>query len=347
MKNNILIDRLSESHILTHEEYVQLLSSWNEEDRAYAREKAESYSDLSFHHQVYVRGIVEFSNYCRNDCLYCGIRRSNKDLERYRLDEETILSCCEAGHGIGYRTFVLQGGEDMGYSDRLMAHTIHAIKERFPDSAITLSLGERPPESYLLFKEAGADRYLLRHESADSAHFAKLHPASQVLSTRMACLHTLKRLGFQTGAGMMVGSPYQSADNLATDMEFLQSFRPEMVGMGPFIPHHCTPLRDFPAGSVPLTLFLLSLVRLMLPSAMIPATTALGTVEADGRLKGIQAGANVIMMNLSPFSTRKDYLLYDQKRETNDRRLTSVQELDDKLRTIGYRALSARGDYHA
>lgn len=345
MGNRELLERLKAERHLEHADFVTLLSTWTKEDRSYAQILAEATSDRYFHHGVYTRGIVEFTNHCKNDCLYCGIRRDNREVGRYRLDEKTILECCRAGYAIGYRTFVLQGGEDPFFSDAVMVPIVRAIRETFPDCAITLSLGERTKGSYRLLKEAGADRYLLRHESADCLHFARLHPPSQILSTRIACLHELKELGYQTGAGMMVGSPYQSVDNLASDMDFLFALQPQMVGIGPFIPHHQTPFRDFPSGSVELTLFLLSLLRLMLPSSMLPSTTALGTVEVDGRLKGIQAGANVIMMNLSPFATRKEYLLYDHKRETDSTRLTSIADLERLLAPIGYHALSARGDH--
>ncbi|MDD2232320.1 MAG: [FeFe] hydrogenase H-cluster radical SAM maturase HydE [Sphaerochaetaceae bacterium] len=341
-----LIDKLESEKSLSSDEYGFLVSSYTEEDRLYAQKIASGIADSIFGRKVYTRGIVEFTNYCRNNCLYCGIRCANRDIERYRLDAKTILSCCNAGYDIGYRTFVLQGGEDLYYTDEMMADIIRSIKKQYSDAAITLSIGERSYESYKQFRLAGADRYLLRHESADPKHFAKLHPASQVLSTRMQCLRNLKELGFQTGAGMMVGSPYQTAGNIASDLVFIQEFKPEMVGIGPFIPHHSTPFRSFPAGSVDMTLFLLSLVRIMLPKVMLPATTALGTVESDGRLRGIQAGANVIMMNISPFETRKDYLLYDSKREIDSTHLVSVQDLDGILRPIGYSAISAKGDYN-
>ncbi|MDO4482590.1 MAG: [FeFe] hydrogenase H-cluster radical SAM maturase HydE, partial [Bacillota bacterium] len=295
--------------------------------------------------KVYFRGIIEFTNICKNDCLYCGIRKSNPEQIRYRLTKEDILSCCREGYDLGYRTFVLQGGEDGFYSDDIIADIISDIRAAYPECAITLSIGEKSRESYEKFFNAGADRYLLRHETANPVHYSQLHPAELSLKNRIDCLKNLKEIGYQTGCGMMVGSPYQTIDNLAEDMIFLGEFKPQMVGMGPFIPHKDTPFRDFPPGSADLTLFLLSLVRLMLPRTLLPATTALGTLREDGRLKGILSGCNVIMPNLSPMSVRKKYLLYDNKAGTDVSPEESLNMLKQQVKKIGYEMSSERGDY--
>ena len=292
-----------------------------------------------------MRGLIEFTNYCKNDCYYCGIRRSNKNAARYRLTQEEILECCRAGYGLGFRTFVLQGGEDYFYSDEDIAAIVRAIKAQHPDCAVTLSIGERSSKTYALWKQAGADRYLLRHETADCTHYAKLHPAELSAQNRQNCLYTLKELGYQAGAGFMVGSPYQTAENLADDLMFLQKLRPQMIGIGPFIPHHDTPFKDEPAGSVELTLVLLAVLRLLFPHVLLPATTALGTLATGGRLLGIKAGANVIMPNLSPQNVRGKYLLYDNKLHTGAEAAEALNELQREVASIGYRIVSARGDY--
>lgn len=292
-----------------------------------------------------MRGLIEFTNYCKNDCYYCGIRRSNKNAARYRLTQEEILECCRAGYGLGFRTFVLQGGEDYFYSDDDIATIVRAIKTQHPDCAVTLSIGERSSETYALWKQAGADRYLLRHETADCAHYAKLHPAELSVQNRQNCLYTLKELGYQAGAGFMVGSPYQTAENLADDLMFLQKLRPQMIGIGPFIPHHDTPFKNESAGSVELTLVLLAVLRLLFPHVLLPATTALGTLAPGGRLLGIKAGANVIMPNLSPQNVRGKYLLYDNKLHTGAEAAEALNELQREVASIGYRIVSARGDY--
>lgn len=344
MDTALLIEKLNNTHSLNKDEALQLIKQGAQHKNllfALAQQAAQK----SFGRQIFVRGLIEFTNYCKNDCYYCGIRRSNKNAARYRLTQEEILECCHAGYSLGFRTFVLQGGEDYFYSDDNIAAIVRAIKAQHPDCAVTLSIGERSRETYALWKKAGADRYLLRHETADCAHYAKLHPAELSPQNRQNCLYTLKELGYQAGAGFMVGSPYQTAENLADDLMFLQKLRPQMIGIGPFIPHHDTPFKDEPAGSVELTLVLLAVLRLLFPHVLLPATTALGTLAPGGRLLGIKAGANVIMPNLSPQNVRGKYLLYDNKLHTGAEAAEALNELQREVASIGYRIVSARGDY--
>ena len=344
MDTALLIEKLNNTHSLNKDEALQLIKQGAQHKNllfALTQETAQK----SFGRQIFVRGLIEFTNYCKNDCYYCGIRRSNKNAARYRLTQEEILECCRAGYGLGFRTFVLQGGEDYFYSDDNIAAIVRAIKAQHPDCAVTLSIGERSRETYALWKKAGADRYLLRHETADFAHYAKLHPAELSAKNRQNCLYTLKELGYQAGAGFMVGSPYQTAENLADDLMFLQKLRPQMIGIGPFIPHHDTPFKDEPAGNVELTLVLLAVLRLLFPHVLLPATTALGTLAPGGRLLGIKAGANVIMPNLSPQNVRGKYLLYDNKLHTGAEAAEALNELQREVASIGYRIVSARGDY--
>ena len=293
---------------------------------------------------MYVRGLIEISNICKNDCLYCGIRRSNKTCERYRLSEDDILSCCDDGYSLGFRTFVLQGGEDSYYTDEVVCGIVSRIKEKYPDCAVTLSLGERSRESYRAMYEAGADRYLLRHETASEEHYKKLHPAEMSFKNRMQCLYNLRDIGYQVGCGFMVGSPYQTNDDLARDMEFISEFQPDMCGIGPFVPHHATPFASFPGGTVELTTYLLSLIRLLKPNILLPSTTALGTIHPKGREMGILAGANVVMPNLSPTSERKKYELYDNKICTGDESAQCKSCLSRRMESIGYRVVTSRGD---
>ena len=300
-----------------------------------------------FGKKVYIRGIVEFTNYCKNDCYYCGIRCSNRNAQRYRLNKEEILSCCDEGRALGFMSFVLQGGEDPRYSLEQMCDIVRAIKQHHPDCAVTLSLGELSEQAYKALYEAGADRYLLRHETADAAHYAKLHPESLTLAHRMECLRALKKIGYQTGCGMMIGSPYQTPECLAEDMLFIKAFEPHMVGVGPFLPHKDTPFKDCPPGSYETTLFVLSLIRIMLPQTLLPATTALGTVHPLGREEGIKAGANVVMPNLSPTAVRKKYMLYDNKICTGDESAQCIACLKGRLAAIGYEIVESRGDYSA
>ena len=339
-----LIDQLDAEHTLDFREYETLLTGWDSSDAAYAAAKAVIWRQHYFSNKIYVRGLIEFTNICRNDCYYCGIRRGNHAVERYRLTEEQILSCCREGYELGFRTFVLQGGEDAYFTDDRMCGIVSEIRRRFPDCAITLSLGERSRESYQRLFEAGADRYLLRHETADAEHYGKLHPAELSWEHRMQCLRDLRETGYQVGCGFMVGSPYQKPEHLAKDLCFIQEFRPEMCGIGPFIPHHQTPFAAEPAGSYELTLFLLSLLRLIKPDLLLPSTTALGTINPRGREMGILAGANVVMPNLSPTDVRKQYELYDNKICTGDESAQCRDCLETRMESIGCEVVTDRGD---
>ena len=345
MDNLALLDLLEEQGRLERQQWVQLISTYTPEDSEAAAVKARAVAQSRFGRDIFFRGIVEISNYCRNDCYYCGIRRGNRKVARYRLSKEEILECCAEGYAAGFRTFVLQGGEDVHFTDQVMIDIVSAISGTYPECAITLSLGERSRESYQALFDAGARRYLLRHETADAAHYGLLHPAELSWQHRMDCLRELKDIGYQTGCGMMVGAPFQTADHLASDMMFMAEFKPQMIGTGPFLPHQDTPFRDQPAGSVELTLFLLSLCRLMLPDVLLPATTALGTARGNGRLMGVLHGANVIMPNLSPLSQRRKYMLYDNKPIEERSPEESIAALDADLNTIGYRLRQGRGDY--
>ena len=340
-----LADRLERDRILTKEEFTALIENRSDKLAEYVFEKARRIRHRIYGKDVYIRGLIEFTNYCGNDCLYCGIRRSNKKADRYRLTKEDILECCETGHSLGFRTFVLQGGEDGFYTDDMLVDIIKAVKKIYPDCALTLSIGEKSRESYEKYFDAGADRYLLRHETADSGHYSKLHPTSLSLENRKRCLYDLKEIGYQTGSGFMVGSPFQTAECLAEDMIFLHELQPHMVGIGPFIPHHNTPFADEKQGTLELTLFMLGLLRLMLPNVLLPATTALGTIDPNGREMGILAGANVVMPNLSPKGVRKKYLLYDNKICTGDEAAECRQCLERRMNKIGYRIAVSRGDF--
>ena len=345
MDNLALLDLLEEQGRLERQQWVQLISTYTPEDSEAAAVKARAVAQSRFGRDIFFRGIVEISNCCRNDCYYCGIRRGNRKVARYRLTKEEILECCAEGYSAGFRTFVLQGGEDVHFTDQVMIDIVSAISGTYPECAITLSLGERSRESYQALFDAGARRYLLRHDTADAAHSGLLHPAELSWQHRMDCLRELKDIGYQTGCGMMVGAPFQTADHLASDMMFMSEFKPQMIGTGPFLPHQDTPFRDRPAGSVELTLFLLSLCRIMLPDVLLPATTALGTARGNGRLMGVLHGANVIMPNLSPLSQRRKYMLYDNKPIEERSAVESIAALDADLNTIGYRLRQGRGDY--
>lgn len=340
-----LIDRLHTTGSLDREQWIQLLSERSEETDQYARDLGNKVRQQIYGNDIYVRGLVEFTNYCKNDCYYCGIRRSNKNAQRYRLTEEDILLCCQQGYELGFRTFVLQGGEDGYYTDERLLSIIHKIKAEYPDCALTLSIGEKSEESYRSYREAGVDRYLLRHETADEEHYGKLHPSSMSCEHRKNCLRTLKKLGFQTGAGFMVGAPYQTVENLADDFLFLKELDPEMVGIGPFIPHQDTPFHGEKSGTLEDTLFYLALLRLMLPHALLPATTALGTIHPKGRELGVLSGANVVMPNLSPVSVRKKYMLYDGKICTGDEAAECRYCLSRRMEQIDCQIVSDRGDY--
>ena len=339
-----LIDKLEKNRILSKEELSEIISEHTPETDEYLFARARTVRERVYGKDVYIRGLIEFTNYCRNDCLYCGIRRSAEKAERYRLNEEQILECCETGYGLGFRTFVLQGGEDGFYSDDKIVSIVSLIKAKYPDCAVTLSIGEKSRGSYERYRQAGADRYLLRHETADPVHYGKLHPKGLTLENRMRCLSDLKELGFQTGCGFMVGSPYQTAENLAGDLLYIHRLQPQMVGIGPFIPHHDTPFANEMAGTLETTLLMLGLTRLIVPNVLLPATTALGTIHPKGREMGILAGANVVMPNLSPTDVRKKYLLYDNKICTGDEAAECISCLGRRMESIGYKLVSARGD---
>ena len=342
MKN--LIDKLEKNQILSKEEFVRLLAISEKDDIDYLTERAKCIRDDIYGKRVFIRGLIEISNYCKNDCYYCGIRRSNKNAQRYRLSKEQILSCCENGYELGFRTFVMQGGEDTFFKDEVVCDIVSSIKERYPDCAVTLSLGERSTGSYRKMKEAGADRYLLRHETFDNTHYNKLHPVELDPENRKRCLRDLKALGYQTGTGIMVGSPYQTLENIAEDLLFIKELNPEMIGIGPFIPHKDTPFKDFESGTIEMTLRLISILRLLCPKALIPATTALGTISPQGREKGILAGANVIMPNLSPKEDRKKYMLYNDKLSDGEEAAEGLNKLKESMRKIGYEIVEDRGD---
>ena len=313
MNSRNLINKLYENNDLNKEELLHIIKSFNNEDLFYLMEKAVLTRNKYYGNKVYFRGLIELTNCCKNDCYYCGIRRSNLNSSRYRLELEDILDSCQRGYDIGYRTFVIQGGEDNYFTDEKLVDIIASIKSTYPDCAITLSLGEKSKESYKKFFDAGADRYLLRHESATESHYSKLHPNNLTLSNRINCLKDLKDIGYQVGAGFMVDSPYQTNKNLVNDLLFLKEFNPHMVGIGPFIPHHDTNFKDFKQGSLRNTLLMLSLTRLLLPKVLLPATTALATISENGYELGLDAGCNVIMPNLTPTEARSKYLLYDNK----------------------------------
>ena len=342
-----LIDKLNSKKMLSKSEWTELISGFTPDAAAYAAELADRIRRQIFSDKVYIRGLIEISSYCKNNCLYCGIRAQNKACARYRLSKEDILACCREGHRLGFRTFVMQGGEDAYYSDDLLCGIISEIKSSFPDCAVTLSLGERGKDSFRRLYDAGADRYLLRHETADKAHYEFLHPREMSFEKRMECLRDLKEIGYQTGCGFMVGSPGQTPGCLAEDMLFIGAFKPQMVGIGPFISHRDTPFADRPNGSVDLTVFLLSLIRIMLPDVLLPATTALATLAPDGRERGLSAGANVVMPNLSPVSVRKKYELYDNKAVSDSEAAEGLEELKRRVEKAGCRIVEERGDFKA
>ncbi|MBQ4574429.1 MAG: [Clostridia bacterium] len=346
MNNNLLplIDKLTETHSLSLAEYECLITERNDEAAATLAERAVRIRREIYGNSVYIRGLIEVSNICQNNCYYCGIRASNSACERYRLTPDEILSCCEEGYELGFRTFVMQGGENAYFSDSLLCDLLREIKSRYLDCAVTLSLGERSRESYEKLYAAGADRYLLRHETANAEHYAKLHPAELTHENRMRCLRDLREIGYQVGCGFMVGSPYQTNAMLAEDLKFVETFKPDMCGIGPFIPHKDTPFRDHPAGSVELTCYLLSILRLIHPPLLLPSTTALGTLREDGREMGILSGANVVMPNLSPTSVRRKYLLYNNKLSDGSESAQCKANLAARMRAIGYEIVCARGD---
>ncbi|MBQ4480234.1 MAG: [Victivallales bacterium] len=337
-----VIQQLRDTQTLPDDALIALLESPAHDAELFAAADAvrrEHYGDV-----VFLRGLIEFTNHCRNNCYYCGIRRDNLKVPRYRLTRDEILACAEEGHTLGYRTFVLQGGEDPYYTDERIVELVSALHTRFPDCAITLSIGEKPRASYQAFFDAGARRYLLRHETASEAHYAKLHPAELSLAHRKECLFTLKEIGYQVGAGFMVGSPYQTTHELVADLRFLQELQPDMIGIGPFIHHADTPFRDFPNGTLELTLRLLAILRLMFPYVLLPSTTALGTIHPEGRELGLKAGANVVMPNLSPVAVRAKYKLYDNKICLGEESAQCRGCLERRVASAGYRIVTDRGD---
>lgn len=340
-----LVEKLYQNGDLSDKEFLLLINSNDEQASELLKKYADEVRQRIYGKKVFLRGLIEISSYCRNDCLYCGIRRSNKNAQRYRLSRAEIMSCCENGYELGFRTFVLQGGEDAFFSDDVLVPIIRDIREKYPDCAITLSLGERSDESYKKLKDAGADRYLLRHESASAELYSKLHPEKMSLENRMNCLFTLRELGYQVGAGFMVGVPYQTPRHLVEDLRFLQKLQPQMIGIGPFVPHHDTPFASHNSGTLGLTLKLLGIIRLMFPKVLLPATTALGTISPIGRELGLQTGCNVVMPNLSPVKVRKKYDLYDNKICTGEEAAECRGCLEKRINSAGYIVSGERGDH--
>lgn len=339
-----IVEKLYSQSNISDEELKALIETDNDSASEILRWRADEVRQKHYGRKVFLRGLIEISSYCKNDCLYCGIRRSNKAADRYRLSREEILSCCENGYSLGFRTFVMQGGEDSYFTDDVMCGIISEIKEKYPDCAVTLSLGERSYESYKRMKEAGADRYLLRHEAADATLYSKLHPSELTFENRKNCLFNLKELGYQVGAGFMVGAPFQTTESIITDLRFLQELQPQMIGIGPFVPHHSTPFAEEKGGTLELTLRLLGIIRLMFPKVLLPATTALGTISPTGREMGLKTGCNVVMPNLSPVAVRKKYDLYDNKICTGEEAAECRICLQRRVESAGYTIASERGD---
>lgn len=341
---NKIIEKLENEHRLNLDEYEYLIENRNKKVQLLLAEKARKVRENVYGKDVFIRGLIEIGNVCKNNCFYCGIRRGNKDCDRYSLSEDEIISCCDEGYLLGFRTFVMQGGENAYFGDEFMCNIIRKVKSKYPDCAITLSIGERSYDSYKKMFDAGADRYLLRHETADKDHYEKLHPTEMSFDNRMECLSNLKKIGYQTGCGFMVGSPYQTNRNIAKDLKFIEKFNPEMCGVGPFIPHKATMFKDFNAGDGELTCYILSVIRLMKPEILLPSTTALGTILPNGHEMGLLSGANVIMPNLSPVSVRKKYELYDNKKSMGDEAAQAVATLKEKVKSIGFQIVTNRGD---
>ena len=339
-----LVCKLEETHHLTNDEYCELIQNRTPDSAELLAERAVAVRQPIYGTKVFTRGLIEISNICKNDCIYCGIRRSNRNIERYRLEPDVIVACAREGYELGFRTIVLQGGEDAFFTDDVLASIVARIKQACPNTAVTLSMGERSKQSYQRLFDAGANRYLLRHETANKEHYERLHPAGMSWERRMRCLRDLREIGYQVGAGFMVGSPYQTVKHLAQEMRFVEEFKPDMCGIGPFIPHHDTPFANEPAGTLELTCYLLSIIRLIYPPILLPATTALGTIDPRGREKGMLAGANVVMPNLSPTSVRKQYELYDNKICTGDESAQCRGCLGLRMTLIGYELAVDRGD---
>ena len=340
-----IIDDIRTQRDITREQLEYILATDDKDFVEQLRKAARSVADSVYGKDIFIRGLIELSSYCRNDCLYCGLRRSNREAVRYRLTEEQIYSCCANGYRLGFRTFVMQGGEDPWFTDERMCRIVSTIRQQYPDCAITLSLGERSRESYQALYDAGANRYLLRHETASPEHYARLHPSEMSWLHRIDCLIALKEIGYQVGCGFMVGSPFQTVDTLLADLQLIRRLQPQMVGIGPFIATANTPLADYHNGKVSDTLRLLAIIRLMHPQVLLPATTALGTLHPQGREQGILFGANVVMPNLSPLDHRKDYAIYDNKICTGDEAAECRACTEQRIRRIGYQTVVARGDY--
>ncbi len=330
------------SFIFTDEELKALIEGHTDDKLLFA--SADQVRRCHYGDEVFLRGLIEFTNYCKNDCYYCGICKSNRHIIRYRLSKEDILSCCREGYELGYRTFVLQGGEDPYFTDDRICDIVSAIRDNYPDCAVTLSIGEKTKESYKRYFDVGAERYLLRHETTNDAHYKMLHPENMSSKNRKQCLYWIREIGYQVGTGFMVGSPFQTTEHLIEDLRFLQELKPDMIGIGPYITHHQTPFHDHPSGSLALTLRMIAILRLMFPYALIPATTALGTIDATGREKGLKAGANVVMPNLSPVKVHKQYELYDNKICTGEESAQCRGCLERRVQSAGYRIVTSRGD---
>ncbi|MDO4854101.1 MAG: [FeFe] hydrogenase H-cluster radical SAM maturase HydE [Coriobacteriia bacterium] len=339
-----LLDKLAGTHALELEEYELLLDCLSPESARALAQRAVAQRKQVYGNAVFTRGLIEVSSYCKNDCLYCGIRKSNSGARRYRLTAEEIVSCADAGYELGFRTFVLQGGEDPFFTDKVLSELVSRIREAHPDCAITLSFGERSRKSYELLYRAGAERYLLRHETASPDLYRRWHPESMSFDNRMRCLGDLREIGYAVGVGFIVGAPFQANADLARDLKFIERFGPDMCGIGPFVPHHATPFAGFAAGTVELTCYLLSAIRLIAPNVLLPATTALGTIAPDGREQGILAGANVVMPNLSPVVHRRDYDLYDGKICTGEEAAECRGCLGARMLSVGYELAIDRGD---
>ena len=339
-----LIDRLYRGDQLEIKEYTGLVEGYTQENAAYAREKAVKVRKRWYGNKIFIRGLIELTNICKNDCYYCGIRHSNKNVSRYRLTKEEVMKSCREGYALGFRTFVLQGGEDGYFTDTVMTDLLRGIKREYPEAAITLSIGERSKESYQRLFDAGADRFLLRHETAKKEHYQHLHPEQMSFERRLECLRELKEIGFYVGCGFMVGSPGQTVESLAMDLKLIENLQPQMCGIGPFIPQKDTPFRNEKAGSADFTCYLLSLIRLICPKNLLPSTTALSTIDDFGREKGILAGANVVMPNLSPFAVRRKYTLYDKKVFSGSESAQELAKLKERMCQIGYEIVEDRGD---
>lgn len=340
-----LAENLYRNGDLPDEELSALILSKDAEENAALVKYADEVRRKYYGDKVFLRGLIEISSYCKNDCLYCGIRRSSRGAQRYRLDKNDIMECADTGYKLGFRTFVLQGGEDGAFTDEFLCGVISELHEKYPDCAVTLSLGERSYESYRRMKEAGADRYLLRHEAASPELYSTIHPPEMSLENRKKCLYDLRELGYQVGAGFMVGAPFQTTADIIADLRFMQELRPHMIGIGPFIPHHGTPFAEEKSGTLDLTLKLLGIIRLMFPDVLLPATTALGTISSQGRKLGLKTGCNVVMPNLSPANVRKKYDLYDNKLSSGSEAAECLRSLEEEIENAGYHAVHERGDH--